>query len=328
MPNWQPTVNLETLRHRQLLKTMLRSLFDNAGFLEVETPCLSLESVIDAHLDPIGVSFEDRTTAYLQTSPEAHMKRLLSSGAEKIYQFSRAFRAGEVGLKHNPEFSMLEWYAVDWTIDDQIAFITRFIQASLEIISFRSTDLNHHSPMTVTYSDLFQSQTGINPIDTTPNACQKILNDRGLPIPSGMEESPLDDWLNLIWSSLIEPSLQGRGIVFVTHYPASQAALARLSPDDSRVALRFELYLDGLEICNGYDELTDAEELEHRMQVQQSLRIQLGKPTLTPPNLLINAQRAHFPPCTGVALGIDRLLMWLLKANSIQDVIPFPWTRA
>ncbi|WP_459556300.1 EF-P lysine aminoacylase GenX [Lacunimicrobium album] len=327
MSDWQPTASLDALLLRHRLRSRIRRLFDDAGFIEVETPCLSSESVIDAHLDPIEVPFDSASRSYLQTSPEAHMKRLLSAGAPSIYQLTRSFRAGEIGDRHNPEFSMLEWYALGWSIEDQIKFISRLVESSIAEIGQGSSRV-FSSPRLVTYSELVREATGIDALETTPMACRDVLIEKGISIPAGMDESPLDDWLNLIWSGIVEPSLVDQGMVYVTDYPASQAALARLSPSDPRVALRFELYLNGLEICNGYDELTDPDELDARMQSQQSLRTSLGKESLRAPSRLIEAQRAHFPACTGVALGFDRLMMWLIGSSQISDVISFPWGRA
>ncbi len=336
MSDWQPTIDVNRLKLRGQIQRAIRDSFYARSFIEVETPFLSRETVIDEHIDPIVVTMAGQGEFILQTSPEAHMKRLLAGGAERIFQFSHAFRAGEVGRKHNPEFTMLEWYARDWSLSAQMELITEFIVAAIERLSevgAECFDKNRlieqlNDCVRIRYDDLFLKILGVSTLSLTPQQSRRMCLEHGLAIPAEMSEDHLDDWLNLLWVHLIEPHLSEMGAVIVSDYPASMAALAELSEEDPRFAQRFELYLDGLEICNGYQELRDAEELSRRMESQQRQRMLSGKRRLNPPSLLMAAQVHGLPACSGVALGFDRLMMWLLGVDEISKVMSFDWSNA
>ena len=293
MSDWGPTASLSALSRRSELLRQLRGFFDDRGFLEVETPVLSRDTVIDRHLEPLRVpatidgSSNLPTDAFLQTSPEFHMKRLLAAGAQSIYQVTRAFRSGEIGPLHNIEFTMVEWYRVGDTMDEAIQ---RLADLAGELLDRR--------PVTTRYRELFLEHVGLDPHTATEDefaaAAQRLevltppsmLGDevrRGKECQTGDEaaEARLDDWRCLLLTECVEPKLKDQALV-VIDYPASQAALARVAPDEdgTPVAKRFELYVDGVELANGYDELLDAKELRHRNQRVNAQRVADGNASL------------------------------------------------
>ncbi len=320
-----PTAELRLLKYRAELLRRLRETFNSHGYWEVETPLLSHESVVDAHLDPFVV--EQRY--FLQTSPELGMKRLLTAGADAIFQITRAFRRGEQGRLHNPEFTMAEWYRNGDTYHDQMDFVEILIRAA-------TTDSPEHSGVQLTdtpfprrtFDEVFRDILGCGVKGKSCEELKQIATDRQLTIPETLGTDDRDGWLNLLLAELVEPHLGRQGPEFVYDYPASQAALARLDPADPLVAQRFELYINGLEICNGYDELTDADELRQRIVCESAKRTREGLPPLPEPQRLLAAMEYGLPNCSGVALGFDRLMMVLTGADNIADIIAFPITRA
>ncbi|MCA9091099.1 MAG: EF-P lysine aminoacylase GenX [Planctomycetaceae bacterium] len=323
-----PTASLETLRWRSDLLRHLRDFFHNTGYWEAETPLLSQDTCVDAWLDPFAVPTPQRR--YLQTSPEFAMKRLLTAGANHIYQVAHAFREGEAGERHNPEFTMVEWYARGATYHEQMDFTEQLIR--------HLTERGHVSGVTpllpepfvrITYAEAFERFLNLPILDLTApelaSIATSLLTKNHLgPLPSGLEDD-LDGLRNLLLATWIEPQLASLGACFVLDFPVSQSALAR---SRGPVAERFELYLDGLEICNGYQELTDPNELRARNEIQNQLRAKAGKPLLPSESRLLAAMDAGFPESSGVALGWERLLMWLRGTPRIANVLPFPWDRA
>ncbi|WP_145380570.1 EF-P lysine aminoacylase EpmA [Symmachiella dynata] len=320
-----PTADLRLLIYRAELLRRLRETFNNHGYWEVETPLLSQESVVDAHLDPFVV--EQRY--FLQTSPELGMKRLLTAGADAIFQITRAFRRGEQGRLHNPEFTMAEWYRSGDTYHDQMDFVEQLIRAvavdSAENSGLHLTD----TPFPCrTFDEVFRDILGCGVKDKSCEELRLLATERQLTIPETLAADDRDGWLNLLLAELVEPHLGRQGPEFVYDYPASQAALARLDPADPLVAQRFELYINGLEICNGYDELTDADELRQRIESESAKRTREGLPLLPEPQRLLAAMEHGLPNCSGVALGFDRLMMVLTGSDNIAEVTAFPITRA
>ena len=308
-PKFFPTASASTLRLRAQMLQKLRVFFDERGFLEVETPLLSADTVVEQHIDPIRVTLPDDLrrpdegqTMWLQSSPEFHMKRLLATGDyEAIYQIGKAFRGAERGTEHNPEFTIVEWYRVG---DD--------LQAGMKLLSdLCTTLLDSPPPEWITYADAFQRYAGIDPF-------------------SDDESAEHDEQLNLILADQVEPKLGIERPTILYHYPASQAAIAQVTTDSAgrRVAERFELYVEGLELANGYHELLDASELERRNKKNNAVRLADGRPELPGDSKLMAAMTYGLPPCTGVALGFDRLLMVAAQKTNIQDVMAFPIERA
>ena len=317
---FQPSADISTLQQRAQLIKKIRDFFDRRGFFEVDTPVLSRDIVVDRHLHPIQV---ERTQVdgvkhsgqfWLQTSPEFAMKRLVAAGAEAIYQIGHAFRAAEKGELHNPEFTMLEWYRVGDDLQagiDLLADLTRVVfgAASVERISYRSA---------------FQSYAQLDPFDSSIADYQRVAQRNRIQIDEFSTVMDLDFWRNLLLSNVIEPALGHANPVIVFDWPASQSALAKTRGSDPVVAERFELYVQGTELANGYHELLDAEELLQRNQQNNRLRELDGNQALPNESRLLDAMRHGLPACSGVALGIDRLVMLALGKKTIREVMTFP----
>lgn len=334
---WRPACTVETLRLRAMFLRSVREVFFRHGYLEVETPLLSSDIVVDAHLEPFRVETTDGVR-FLQTSPEAGMKRLLAAGSGSIYQITRSFRAGETGRLHNPEFSMLEWYGVGDSADEQMVFLESLIR---DLASALSEDDSVSRPewlppsdqrfRRVTYDEAFRRVLGFAVVG---KSTEQLLRDVQLHCP-GIDESiwslicgqtDADEVLNILLATYIEPTLGQTWPEFVTNYPVTQAALARGSVQVPGTAERFELYIRGIEICNGYFELTDAQELQERDRCQNRKRTEDLR--LPGASRMLAAMTYGLPDCAGVALGLDRLLMLILNQATISDVLAFPSTRA
>ena len=310
----QPTAALGMLRQRAALLRQLRAFFDRRGFVEVETPIVSHDTVVDRHLDPIPVTVNG-SEMWLQTSPEFCMKRLLAAGATSIYQMTRAFRDHEYGQLHNPEFTILEWYRVGDSLDDGMCL--------LEAVATQMLDMAKTERLT--YREAFLRYANIDPLTASTEDIINTCRQQSAAPDLGEDR---DNWLNFLLADVVEPHLGADCPTVLYHYPSSQAALARVSRDDDRVAERFELYVRGVEIANGYHELCDPDELLRRTVVSNHQRVQDTKVALPEESRLLAAMRAGLPPCTGVALGVDRLLMLQAGCSDIADVIAFPFARA
>jgi lysyl-tRNA synthetase class 2 len=246
------------------------------------------------------------------------MKRLLAAGATAIYQVARVFRAGEVGRLHNPEFTMVEWYRAG---DD--------LAAGMQLLDELSQVLLGRGPAErLSYAEAFARHVGIDPHEAPATALRAAAAQHRLTIPEGLDPQDRDLWLNLLLAELVEPNL-GRGRPTLLYdYPASQAALARVRPGPPAVAERFELYIDGVELANGYHELLEAETLRARNRAANAARAAAGLPSLPEESRLLAAMEHGLPPCVGVALGFDRLAMIALGAQSIAEVMAFAGDRA
>ena len=322
MSLWQPSASVANLQKRAETLRFIRDFFYARGVMEVETPLMSAAAVSDPFIDSIEVGYSaapnvDGEDFYLQTSPEYAMKRLLAAGSGPIYQLGKAFRNGEQGKKHNPEFTMLEWYRPGF--DDQALMD--------EIETLLSPLLGLSGIERVTYADLFQRYLGFHPDHLS--AGQLAIEARKH-IDVQWEDDDRDTWLNLLMSHVIEPKLITVPALFVMEYPESQAALARVRLDAQQkpVAARFELFVRGVELANGYHELTDAEEQKCRLEADQQKRKELGLPQRPLDYRLVDALAAGMPDCAGVALGVDRLIMLMLDVESIAEVISFDFPRA
>ncbi len=314
-----PSTSIETIKNRALILAAVRSFFNERELFEVETPILSNFGTVDPYIDSFVVSSQfAKHKQYLHTSPEFAMKRLLAAGSGSIFQICHAFRDGEIGRLHNTEFTMLEWYRVGFSYIELIREVDDLVRMVLRDLSYnRETEC-------ITYQAMFNTYLGINPFNATIEQLIACSNQHGINIDVESMGDNRDDWLNLLHSHVIEPQL-GRGkLTFVMDYPASQAALARISSYDKNVAERFELYIEGVEIANGFQELSDPEEQEERFIAEQEQRKKIGKMDIPYDKNFIAAMNQGLPDCSGVALGLDRLMMFALEFDSIDKVLPFP----
>lgn len=323
--DFKPTASIEMLKRRSELTHAIHRFFSARDFIHVETPLLSHDTVVDRYIHPVALLKStltgreaDQEPLWLQTSPEFCMKRLLASGATAIYQVAKAFRQGESGARHNPEFTMLEWYRVG---DD--------MRSGMELLSdFASTVLGRPKSKLLSYGDAFRNIAGVDPFTDPVESFGEALSKRGVSVSEFALESDRDFWLNLILTHLVEPKLGFEAPVIIFDWPSSQAALAIVRDDSPPVAERFELYVDGVELGNGYHELLDADEQMHRNKENNSLRVKDRSVPLPVESRLLDAMRAGMPGCSGVAVGVDRLLMVLEACQNIDQVIAFPLDRA
>ncbi|MCA8990719.1 MAG: EF-P lysine aminoacylase GenX [Planctomycetaceae bacterium] len=320
-----PAASLQVLKQRAFLLRELRSFFHSQGYWEVETPVLSNDTCVDLWLDPFEVQTPCRR--FLQTSPEFAMKRLLASGADSIFQVTKSFRSDEVGRRHNPEFTIVEWYRVGATYHEQMDFteqLVRHLQTALATLSVSPPKLGDVIPR-FTYDQAFEAALRAKVLHLTDTELRDLAAAHLGAAAYNLAQQNRDSLLNLLLAEIVEPWLESQQACFLCDFPASQAALARVRPNTPPVAERFELYLGELEICNGYQELTDPVELRRRNAAQNALRGREGKPELPSESCLLSAMDSGLPECSGVALGFDRLLMWLLGAHEISQVMAFPW---
>jgi len=321
--NWQPVASLDMLRLRAQLLAAIRQFFTQRQVMEVETPALAHYASTEVHLDSFSTSLSGSDQSlYLQTSPEYHMKRLLASGSGPIYQLGHAFRREESGRLHNPEFTMLEWYRPDFDHHQLMDEMQEFLQhVGLQSAGFGET-------RRISYASVFEQYAQLDPHTTEIAHIRKRATELGISIDNADQLTDRDSWLDLILSHVIEPQLGQGEITFVYDYPASQASLARIRPDNPPIAERFEVYVRGIELANGFHELRDVVEQKQRLIQDQQHRQQLGLEVYELDPLFLAALAAGLPPCAGVALGLDRLLMLLTGVQTIDEVMAFPQTRA
>ncbi|MHA7816528.1 MAG: EF-P lysine aminoacylase EpmA [Pseudohaliea sp.] len=316
MDDWRPAASPAALARRAELLAAVRDFFSRRGVLEVETPLLARHGVTDPAIEPLVVQGGASLSAprYLQSSPEYAMKRLLAAGSGPIYQLGKAFRDGEAGRRHNPEFTLLEWYRPGFDHHALMGEVAELLEHCLGPTGWRK----------VTYGDLFQAHLGLDPHSADTETLAAAARAE---LAAGDLELDRDGWLDLLLSHRIEPALEG--VVCIHAYPVSQAALARI--DESGpvpVAERFEFYVDGLELANGYHELADPAEQARRFAADNARRRQLGLAERAPDARLLAALEAGLPACSGVALGFDRLLMVATGAGSLDEVLAFPWGQS
>jgi lysyl-tRNA synthetase class 2 len=315
--DWQPTATFESLRVRAGTLASIRRFFADRGVLEVETPALSAAAVTDLHLHSVAcrLDLDDRRTRFLQTSPEYAMKRLLAAGSGPIYQICKVFRDGERGRRHNPEFTMLEWYRPGFDHHRLMDEVEELLQAVLGVAAGER----------ISYADAFRRHAGVDPHAASDGELRSRVVALGV---AGVAELDRDDLLNLLLSHVVEPHLGSGRPSFLFDYPASQAALARVRPGNPPVAERFEVFLDGLELANGFHELADPGEQRRRFEADLVERRRHGLPEVPVDEQLLAALATGLPDCAGVALGVDRLVMLKVGTRDIADVIAFPIERA
>ena len=302
----------------------IRAYFARTGVLEVETPVCSMAATTDPAIESFTTrrcapGYRSEVTLYLHTSPEFPMKRLLAAGSGSIYQICRVFRSGELGRMHNPEFTLLEWYRVGYDhhqlMDDVAALIFALQPDRFQVEKF-------------SYAEVFERYLSIDPHAASIKQLKQCALDHKLPISIDFELPGRDAWLDLLMSHCIEPELGKKGLTFIYDYPASQASLAQVREGEPSIAERFELYVDGIELANGFHELTDGHEQKRRFLEDLEKRHCNQQPEVPLDDRLIAALHHGMPASSGVALGVDRLLMLLTDARNIDEVLAFPVDRA
>ena len=314
--DWRPTCSIETLVARSQTLASIRAFFAQRGVLEMDTPVLSRTTVTDPAIESLSL-VDGGERIYLQTSPEYQMKRLLAAGAPSMVRIGPVFRAEESGRLHNPEFTMIEWYRVGFDLQQLMDEVAALVDLVLGSERYR----------TVTYHQLLHEGAGVDAFESGMSDLIAALDRFGAELSPGVA-GDRRALLDLLVTHALESF--GAGRVFMTDYPADQAALARLVRDSSgrSVAARFELIIDGVEVANGYDELADADVMEKRMNTDRELRRAAGRHEPAHDRRLLAAMRHGMPRCSGVALGFDRLMMRKLGAARIEEVMPFGIARA
>ncbi len=316
-PHWRPNADIEIAKQRAQILARARNYFAKTNSLEVDTPALSTNATSDPHIESIEavLQLRKKQNFYLHTSPEFCMKRLLCAGYLDIHQICKVFRDGESGRYHQPEFTMLEWYRISFDLQ-------RIIQDTKALIS---TLLDDHklldSASHYSYQDVFRLHTGLDPLDANLSELQECAG-ADASLRSALEDNR-DDWLDLLLDQKVIPSFEADRLTIISHYPISQAALARACPKDSNVADRFEVFLGTHELANGFVELTEAATQRKRFQAEQIMRKKQAKATRPVDMNLIAALESGMPQCAGVAVGIDRILMIACGVDSIEDVQSF-----
>lgn len=317
--DWAPTAPLATLRLRARMLEQVRTHFAATGALEVETPVMVQAGVTDVHLESLEVRRADGTRAgFLHTSPEYAMKRLLAAGAPDIYQVCRVFREGERGRRHNPEFTMVEWYRLGIDHHALMDDVERLLRALIE--PFRTVGETRR----ITYSGAFRQALGMDPLQVGTAEVHAALTAAGIDVP-GSVACERDSLLDLAMATLVAARFPSDAITFLYDFPASQAALARVR---GPVASRFEAFWGELELANGFHELGDAAEQAARFEADRKERARRGKPDREPDSRFIAGLEAGLPSCAGVALGFDRVVMVATRAGRLDEVVAFPVERA
>jgi lysyl-tRNA synthetase class 2 len=312
----------QRLQGRAKLYAMIRTFFAERGVLEVETPILSAAGNTDPNIESFSAPFHGHVDAgardrWLRTSPEHPLKRLLADGVGDCYELGRVFRNGEAGERHNPEFTMLEWYRVGWTHRQLMEETIALVEAALALVGRRAEVLIEG------YRQLFLDELGLDPLHADIEKLRAPL----APYDINPQDLTRDDWLDLLITHKLQPAFPRDRITVIHDYPASQSALARIRPGDPPLAERFELYLGPYELANGYHELNDAEEQRMRFERDNARRRERGLREMPIDEQLL-AVLGRMPDCAGVAMGIERLLMCMAGTDRIADVLAFPFSKA
>ncbi|EHA1126790.1 elongation factor P--(R)-beta-lysine ligase [Vibrio navarrensis] len=320
--DWQPTASIPQLRQRAALIASIRQFFAQRNVLEVDTPAMSHATVTDVHLHTfqtqfVGPGYAQGSPLFLMTSPEFHMKRLLAAGSGCIYQLGKAFRNEENGRYHNPEFTMLEWYRVGFDHHQLMDEMDDLLQLVLQCGAAER----------MTYQQAFLTVLGVCPLEGTMAELKSVAARLGLSDIAEAEEDR-DTLLQLLFSIGVEGKIGQQVPAFVYDFPASQAALAKINPNDPRVADRFEVYFKGIELANGFHELDNAQEQLRRFEQDNRKRVEMGLAEQPIDYHLIAALQSGLPECAGVALGVDRLIMLALGCDHIDQVTAFPFPIA
>lgn len=317
MIDWQPASGPETAALRAERLAVVRRFFGERNVLEVDVPALNRAGISDPNIDSLEVSarMAGGQTLYLTTSPEYAMKRLLAAGYPDIYSIARVFRDSELGRRHEPEFTLIEWYRRDFDLAEMARETCELIAAVLDRPALAT------ERESIGYRQAFADIAGVDALAAPLAALVDLAEtDTGLRAALGDDR---DAWLDLLLSTRIAPAFPDDRLTVLSHYPASQAALARLDESDPAVALRFEVFLGEIELANGYVELADAEEQRQRFELEQAKRHAAGRPSLPLDAAFLAALESGLPDCAGVAVGFERLHMLYAGADEIADVITF-----
>ncbi|WP_144393951.1 EF-P lysine aminoacylase EpmA [Pleionea sediminis] len=315
MSGWRPSASIETLKFRSNVFRIVRDFFYQRGVMEVDTPALMPHSVTDPYMDALSVEVCGQK-AWLQTSPEYAMKRLIAAGSGDIYQMSKSYRRDERGRNHQPEFMMLEWYRLGW---DHHQLMNEVYELVAKVTGINQREM-------FTYQEAFIKYLSIDPFSSSIEDLEHIAREQLGDLPNDLYR---DDYLTLLFAQKIEPVLGKNSIVFIYDFPTTQSSLARLvsvsnSAKSEMRAARFETYCHGIELANGFWELTDVQEQKQRFEKDNKMRNEMGKTLVDIDEKFILALEHGLPNCSGVALGLDRLVMIADKKPHINDVIPFP----
>jgi lysyl-tRNA synthetase class 2 len=317
---WRPTATLATLQQRAAMLHSAREFFRSRGVLEVETPAILAHTVTDPQIASLALDLAP--PRYLQTSPEYPMKRLLAAGSGDIYQVCHTFRAGERSRTHNPEFTMIEWYRTGFDLHQIMTETAELVAMLLHVPAAPALDTQF-----CTYSDAFRHALDCDALGAPLQQLAELCVRHGLAAQS-VATATRDDLLDFLVATQVGPRLGDGCITCLHHYPASQAALAQLDAADPRTALRFEVYVQGLELANGFVELANAGEQRARFAADLEQRTLRGLPPFKPDPHLLAALESGLPACAGVALGFDRVVMLATGATSIDETMAFSWERA
>ncbi|HTP37975.1 MAG TPA: EF-P lysine aminoacylase EpmA [Steroidobacteraceae bacterium] len=320
--DWRPTATRARLEQRAAALRETRAFFAERRLLEVDTPQLVRHAVTDVNLHSFEVRLDgaEHAPRFLHTSPEYAMKRLLAAGSGDIWQLCHVFRGEEQGPLHNGEFALIEWYRVGWTMTQLMAEVAALVQRLAPALAARPVSY-------LSYAEAIRQALGVDPLSGSDAALRQAAQEQGF--DAGLVRGcTRDELLDLLMGARVGPTLGRLGLCFVHRYPASQAALAQLDPDDPRVALRFELYCEGVELANGFQELASATEQRARFEADNRERERRGLPRREADVLLLAALEAGLPACAGVAVGFDRVLLLATGAQQLSDVMAFPVDRA
>ncbi len=314
---WQPSCSIELLQKRARMLNCIRAFFLERNVLEVETPLLSHACGTEPQLDFFTTIFEfaKPEKLFLQTSPEFAMKRLLAAGSGSIYQICKAFRNNEVGRFHNPEFTILEWYRVGFDLND--------LMDEVEGLFAELSEYKFESPKRIFYAEIFEHYTGLNALVFSFETYSAFAIQHEIQEVITFCGKNHAIWLDYLFSFFVQPHLGENGLCLIYGYPACQSALARLNQDNSLVADRFEVFLNGIELGNGFYELSDSIEQNRRFNNEIQLREREDLPKVVKDKRLLAALKSGLPDCSGIAIGLDRLLMILVEAETISDVLSF-----
>lgn len=302
--DWRPLATIEALRMRAALLARIRAFMDERDVLEVSTPLITAAGITDLHIESLALA----DGRFLRTSPEYQHKRLLAAGFPDLYELGPVFRAEEHGRYHRTEFTLLEWYRIGWGWRELAAEVAELIQLCMPGPVLKTRFLS--------WSSAFSILDGLNPLNCSDTQLQKLTAT----LPADCDH---DMRLDYLLASEIQPGFPANTITILHDYPASQAALAKLNPDDQRVAERFEVFLGPVELANGYGELTRADEQRQRLERDNAARLKLGRRTMPIDPRFLAALAHGLPECSGVALGVDRLLMVAMGCDDIADTIAF-----
>ena len=316
--NWKPVANIDAAHRRAAILKKIRAFFEKRNILEIDTPIMSYSNVTDPNIECISVAplAGDDHQYHLHSSPELNMKRLLAGGFPDIYQICKVFRDNEYSSRHQPEFTIIEWYRKNYDLtkimNETIEFIEMIIKTSRTI----------SNPNFLSYHEIFFQTLGVNPLSTTTKKLAKIANENlNLSTSLNMDR---DQWLDLLMVNCITPKIPSDRLTIIYHYPASQAVLAKICRKNNKVAERFEVFFGSLELANGYAELTNFKEQQRRFKSDQLTRKSRELTSKTPDIKYAAAMKSGLPECSGVAVGLDRLMMIDLKVSDINSTQHFP----